>query len=98
MAAAVPLRPPALPSRPRETGAIPRPGAARPPATLAARVLGRADPRPDGILRATRRRGGHWLSGRCARLGGAAVSGSRCWDSSLSAAGAGGGAGAEAVG
>src|SRR5947209_4719879 len=98
MAAAVPLRPPALPSRPRETGAIPRPGAARPPATLAARVLGRADPRPDGILRAPRRRGGHWLSGRCARLGGAAVIASRSYDIVVIGSGAGGGTVAQELG
>src|SRR2546428_7505314 len=73
MAAATPLRAPAVPSRSRATGEIPRPAATRPPAAPAARVLGRTDPHPDGILRAARRRGGHRLSGRGARLGGEAV-------------------------
>src|SRR5439155_644587 len=98
MAAAVPLRPPALPSRPRETSAIPRLVAARPRAALAARVLGRADPRPDGILRAPWRRGGHWLSGRCARLGGAAVIASRSYDIVVIGSGAGGGTVAQELG
>src|SRR5256886_1588126 len=98
MAAAVPLRPPALPSRPRETSAIPRLGAARPRAALAARALGRADPRPDGILRASWRRGGHWLSGRCARLGGAAVIASRSYDVVVIGSGAGGGTVAQELG
>src|SRR6266850_142114 len=91
MAAAAPLRAPALPSRSRATGEIPRPGATRPPAAPAARVLGRADPHPDGILWAARRRGGHRLSGRRARLGGEAVSTSPSYDIVVIGSGAGGG-------
>src|SRR2546426_6984504 len=91
MVSAAPLRPPALPSGSRATGAISRPGAARPHAARAARVLGRADPHPDGILRAPRRRGGHRLSGRCAGLGGEAVIASRSYDIVVIGSGAGGG-------
>src|SRR2546427_15492 len=91
MAAATPLRAPAVPSRSRATGEIPRPAATRPPAAPAARVLGRTDPHPDGILRAARRRGGHRLSGRGARLGGEAVSTSPSYDIVVIGSGAGGG-------
>src|SRR5213595_122161 len=92
------LRPPALPTRSRTTDEIPRSTAAQPFAALAARILGRADPRPDGILRAPRRRGGHWLSGRCARLGGAAVIASRSYDIVVIGSGAGGGTVAQELG
>src|SRR2546426_7253407 len=91
MVSAAPLRPPALPSGSRATGAISRPGAARPHAARAARVLGRANPHPDGILRAPRRRGGHRLSGRCAGLGGEAVIASRSYDIVVIGSGGGGG-------
>src|SRR5256886_17302774 len=74
------LRPPARPTRSRTTDDIPRSTAAQPLAARAARILGRADPRLDGILRAPRRRGGDRLSGRRARLGGEAVSASRSYD------------------
>src|SRR5436190_1704932 len=85
------LRPPALPTRSRTTDEIPRSTAAQPLAALAARILGRADPRLDGILRAPRRRGGDRLSGRRARLGGEAVSASRSYDIVIIGSGAGGG-------
>src|SRR5881296_4416852 len=91
MAPAASLRPPALPTRSRTTDDIPRSTAARPLAALAARILGRADPRLDGILRAPRRRGGDRLSGRRARLGGEAVSTSRSYDIVIIGSGAGGG-------
>src|SRR5256884_7259198 len=85
------LRPPALPTRSRTTDEIPRSTAAQPFAALAARILGRANPRLDGILRAPRRRGGDRLSGRRARLGGEAVSTSRSYDIVIIGSGAGGG-------
>src|SRR5881396_2451505 len=85
------LRPPALPTRSRTTDEIPRSTAARPHVAPAARILGRADPRLDGILRAPRRRGGDRLSGRRARLGGEAVSASRSYDIVIIGSGAGGG-------
>src|SRR3989442_10368766 len=85
------LRPPALPTRSRTTDEIPRSTAARPHVAPAARILGRADPHLDGILRAPRRRGGDRLSGRCARLGGAAVSASGSYDIGIIGSGAGGG-------
>src|SRR5436190_1385194 len=85
------LRPPALPTRPRTTDEIPRSTAARPHVAPAARILGRADPRLDGILRAPRRRGGDRLSSRRARLGGEAVSASRSYDIVIIGSGAGGG-------
>src|SRR6059036_4022513 len=85
------LRPPALPTRSRRTDEIPRSTAARPHVAPAARILGRADPRLDGILRAPRRRGGDRLSGRRARLGGEAVSASRSYDVVIIGSGAGGG-------
>src|SRR5436309_3173596 len=85
------LRPPALPTRSRRTDEIPRSTAARPHVAPAARILGRADPRLDGILRAPRRRGGDRLSGRRARLGGEAVSASRSYDIVIIGSGAGGG-------
>src|SRR6266704_2628676 len=85
------LRPPALPTRSRTTDDIPRSTAARPHGALAARILGRADPRLDGILRAPRRRGGDRLSGQRARLGGEAVSASRSYDIVVIGSGAGGG-------
>src|SRR2546429_4192191 len=85
------LRPPALPTRSRTTDDIPRSTAAQPLAALAARILGRADPRLDGILRAPRRRGGDRLSGQRARLGGEAVSASRSYDIVVIGSGAGGG-------
>src|SRR2546427_8863274 len=85
------LRPPALPTRPRTTDEIPRSTAARPHVAPAARILGRADPRLDGILRAPRRRGGDRLSGRRARLGDEAVSASRSYDIVIIGSGAGGG-------
>src|SRR5213592_3885509 len=85
------LRPPALPTRSRTTDEIPRSTAAQPFAALAARILGRANPRLDGILRAPRRRGGDRLSGRRARLGGEAVSASRSYDIVIIGSGAGGG-------
>src|SRR5207244_3219110 len=84
-------RPPALPTRPRTTDEIPRSTAARPHVAPAARILGRADPRLDGILRAPRRRGGDRLSSRRARLGGEAVSASRSYDIVIIGSGAGGG-------
>src|SRR2546427_633836 len=83
------LRPPALPTRPRTTDEIPRSTAARPHVAPAARILGRADPRLDGILRAPRRRGGDRLSSRRARLGGEAVSASRSYDIVIIGSGAG---------
>src|SRR5438094_5284266 len=85
------LRPPALPPRSRTTDEIPRSTAARPHVAPAARILGRADPRLDGILRAPRGRGGDRLSGRRARLGGEAVSASRSYDIVIIGSGAGGG-------
>src|SRR3989475_6284699 len=85
------LRPPALPTRSRTTDEIPRSTAARPHVAPAARILGRADPRLDGILRAPRRRGGDRLSSRRARLGGEAVSASRSYDIVIIGSGAGGG-------
>src|SRR2546427_1813422 len=85
------LRPPALPTRSRTTDEIPRSTAARPHVAPAARILGRADPHLDGILRAPRRRGGDRLSGRRARLGGEAVSASRSYDIVIIGSGAGGG-------
>src|SRR5437867_3064709 len=85
------LRPPALAARSRTTDESPRSTAARPPVAPAARILGRADPRLDGILRAPRRRGGDRLSGRRARLGGEAVSASRSYDIVVIGSGAGGG-------
>src|SRR5438876_3175698 len=85
------LRPPALPTRSRRTDKIPRSTAARPHVAPAARILGRADPRLDGILRAPRRRGGDRLSSRRARLGGEAVSASRTYDIVIIGSGAGGG-------
>src|SRR5258708_39830406 len=89
--AAAALRPPALPSGPRATREFPRPAAARPAAAPEARVLGRAHPHPDGILWAPRRRDGDRVSGRCARLGGQAVSASRSYDIVIIGSGAGGG-------
>src|SRR3989442_2883005 len=91
MAPAASLRSPALPTRSRTTDEIPRSTAAQPLAALAAGILGRADPRLDGILRAPRRRGGDRLSGRRARLGGEAVSASRSYDIVIIGSGAGGG-------
>src|SRR2546429_9287096 len=85
------LRPPALPTRSRTTDEIPRSTAAQPFAALAARILGRANPRLDGILRAPRRRGGDRLSGRRARLGGEAGSASRAYDIVILGSGGGGG-------
>src|SRR5204862_548621 len=85
------LRPPALPTRSRTSDEIPRSTAARPHVAPAARILGRADPRLDGILRAPRRRGGDRLSSRRARLGGEAVSASRSYDIVIIGSGAGGG-------
>src|SRR2546430_17329434 len=85
------LRPPARPTRSRTTDDIPRSTAAQPLAARAARILGRADPRLDGILRAPRRRGGDRLSGRRARLGGEAVSASRSYDIVIIGSGGGGG-------
>src|SRR6266568_1137646 len=85
------LRPPALPTRSRTTDEIPRATAARPHVAPAARILGRADPHLDGILRAPRRRGGDRLSVRRARLGGEAVSASRSYDIVIIGSGAGGG-------
>src|SRR2546428_9541683 len=84
------LRPPALPTRSRTTDEIPRSTAARPHVAPAARILGRADPRLDGILRAPRRRGGDRLSGRRARLGGEAVSALRAYDIVIIRSGGGG--------
>src|SRR2546425_1279898 len=91
MAPAASLRSPALPTRSRTTDEIPRSTAARPHVAPAARILGRADPRLDGILRAPRRRGGDRLSSRRARLGGEAVSASRSYDIVIIGSGAGGG-------
>src|SRR5213594_4131402 len=91
MVSAASLRPPALPTRSRTTDDIPRSTAARSHAPLAARILGRAHAHPDGILRSPRRRGGHRVSGRCARLGGEAVSASRSYDIVVIGSGAGGG-------
>src|SRR6266700_1230818 len=91
MVSAASLRPPALAPRSRTTDEIPRSTAARPHVAPAARILGRADPRLDGILRAPRRRGGDRLSGRRARLGGEAVSASRSYDIVIIGSGAGGG-------
>src|SRR5438270_274698 len=85
------LRPPALPTRSRTTDEFPRATGGQPFAALAARILGRANPRLDGILRAPRRRGGDRLSGRRARLGGEAVSTSRSYDIVIIGSGAGGG-------
>src|SRR2546429_6590535 len=85
------LRPPALPTRSRTTDEIPRSTAAQPFAAAGAGILGRADPRFGGILRAPRRRGGDRLSGRRARLGGEAVSASRSYDIVIIGSGAGGG-------
>src|SRR5256886_16845428 len=84
------LRPPARPTRSRTTDDIPRSTAAQPLAARAARILGRADPRLDGILRAPRRRGGDRLSGQRARLGGEAVSASRSYDIVVIGSGGGG--------
>src|SRR3989442_2026092 len=91
MASPAPLRPPALPSRCGAAGARARPPAARARAPVAARVLGRADPDPVGIVRAHRRRGGHRLSRRRARLGGQAVNTARSYDIVIIGSGAGGG-------
>src|SRR2546426_10450623 len=91
MVSAVSPRPPALPTRSRTTDEIPRSTATRPHVAPAARILGRADPRLDGILRAPRRRGGDRLSSRRARLGGEAVSASRSYDIVIIGSGGGGG-------
>src|SRR5712692_7344587 len=91
MAPAASLRSPALPTRSRTTDEVPRSAAAQPLAALAARVLGRADPRLDGILWAPRRRDGDRVSGRRARLGGQAVSAPRSYDIVIIGSGAGGG-------
>src|SRR3989442_635390 len=91
MVSAASPRPPALPARSHTTDEIPRSTGAQPLAALAARILGRADPRLDGILRAPRRRGGDRLSGRRARLGDEAVSASRSYDIVIIGSGAGGG-------
>src|SRR5881296_1770148 len=91
MAPAASLRPPAFPTRSRTTDEIPRSTAAQPLAALAARILGRADPRLDGILRAPRRRGGDRIPCRCSGLGGAAVSVAHAYDIVIIGSGAGGG-------
>src|SRR5260370_39719572 len=98
MLSAAALRSPALPTRSGTTDEIPRSTAAQPLAPLAARVLGRADAHLDGILRASRRRGGDRLSGRRPRLGGEAVSASRSYDIVIIGSGAGGGAVARELG